>query len=283
LNVAFDLRREPILVYQMGKVASHSLRIGLERLVPGAVVHHAHHLNEQRLAAFEAECRSDTGVAAQQFQQLAELAGQRAFRDRICRDGRRWHIVSVAREPIAHLVSAFFQSLDFRLARIGAVGRSLPDQRDAIVAYLSAVLGRGLPGTTGHAAQPLFERVLSTSLTWFDDELRPATGFDMLDGPFPWAEGFALRRHDTANVLILRFEDLPDAAGTGVESWLGIPGFELASVNRTREKSTATLYEAVLSLLRLPARVLEDVYGTRYARTFYTEKERLALVGRWCD
>jgi hypothetical protein len=281
LNASGYRHGEPLLVYQMGKVASHSIRIGLERLVPGAEIYHVHNLNEPRLAAFEAECRADPAVAARQAQQLAEVAQQRAFRERICRDGRRWHTVSVAREPVAHLVSSIFQSLDFFLARIGAGDLDFAAQRDAITAYISDVLGRGLPGSAAYAAQPLFERALTTALTWFDEELRPATGFDMLVDPFPWREGFAIRRHDTANVLVLRFEDLPATASRGVEAWLDKPRFELASANRTHEKPSGRLYDAVVSSLRLPPALLEQLYATRYARAFYTEEERRALAARW--
>ena len=106
-------------------------------------------------------------------------------------------------------------------------------------------------------------------------------GVDGYDQPFAPARGYAVYHSDTADVLLLKLEMLNQAAPAAVRDFLGLSAFELVESNTADDKSYADLYKAFRRQLRLPDAYLDRVYGSRFARHFYSPAELDAFRRKW--
>ena len=84
-----------------------------------------------------------------------------------------------------------------------------------------------------------------------------------------------------ARVLLLRQENL-DAAPAALGGFLGRPApVPVPARNEAATKEYAGRYREFLASVRLPEPVLDEVYGSRYARHFYADSELERFRRRW--
>ena len=178
-----------------------------------------------------------------------------------------WMLVTSVRDPIARLVSRFFQ----QKSRFGtALDES---EADALAAELSAEFQRAN------------ERLGGTGWDWFEAELKGVLGMSVYDVPFDPEAGFGTVTTDYVRALILRSESLDEApaaltemfgSGRAVELKVG-----LKPENVSTDKGYAELYQAVLERFRPPPSYVERVYETRLARHFYSAEELDGFREHW--
>ncbi len=81
-------------------------------------------------------------------------------------------------------------------------------------------------------------------------------------------------------VLVIRLEDLDRIGGLALQEFLGLDNIELINTNIGEEKEYADLYR-LFKRKPLPDDYLQEIYNTRYARTFYTETEIAKFLVKW--
>jgi hypothetical protein len=259
-------QNQPIVVYQMGKVGSSSIVASLKALKLDRPVYHVHSLapagieNGKRM--YKRIFRNAQGT---DFRRAGHLFASEYLRKRMAglRRGERWKIVSLVRDPVAINVSGFFQIVDHYVPRFSErynAGSANID--DAIRAFL---------------AEFDHEEVL----TWFDVELKSTLGLDVFSQPFPKSEGYGIYRAEHAEALILRLEDINRCASEAFERFLDLEEFHLQTVNVAEGKSYEAAYREFKKRIKLPNCYLEKIYGSRYAKHFYTDEEITAFRARW--
>jgi hypothetical protein len=262
----------------MGKVASNSVLAGLRRALPQAEVAHSHLLDPGSFAHYErwfaADPQLPDALVASTRDQIAE---GRALRARLDGDGPRWRVVTLTREPVAHLVSVLFHHLDVfvRLARAGPT-----PCLDALHAFAVDTLQRWAATPAAIDREPA-RAALTLASRWFDEEPAASLGLDVYAAPFPFDRGHARHRTARADVVVLRVEDLGWAAPDAMRWLCGIERFVVPAENRAQDRASGPLYAEYLRTYRFPAPLVAAIYDTRYARHFYTDAERAALAERW--
>lgn len=252
-------RPRPVLVYQMGKVASQGVSASLEAV--GVHTHQIHFATAAGLAAAEAVYRrrwdATRGGAAHVWR------GQWVRRQMDADPSARWQVLTLVRDPVARNLSSFFQIADLKLQVDVRNHRDEDGLRRLRQEFLETFDEHDVPAT------------------WFDRELRAVTGVDLLDEPFDPARGWQLVHGDRADVLVIRFEDLRRCFSQAVEALLGVPDVELVSTNVSGSKDYGPNYRAVQDAITLPDWYLDQQYGSRYARHFYSQDELTAMRARW--
>jgi hypothetical protein len=167
-----------------------------------------------------------------------------------------WTVITTVREPIAQAVSAFFHG---SIRRGVAAGASVDE--------LSAEL--------------LDEHWERAPLRWFDREFAPALGIDVFAHPFDPQVGHGVIDTPAARVLLLRQENL-DTAPETLARFLGVAApVAVTARNQATAKEYGDRYGEFLREVRVPDPVLDDVYGSRYARHFYADSELTRFRRRW--
>ena len=250
----------------MGKVGSTSVYRALRAAAPEFTVYHVHTLDPRQIAwAQRAYARSypARGVIPH------HLMASRRLRDELAggQPRGRWKVVTLVRDPIARNVSSFFQDIQLRH----------PDYPYA---------ERVASGDTQGLAEELVTLFLARHdhdepLRWCDRELSGVLGVDVYAEPFPHDTGWATHRAASADVLVMRLEDVDEVLEPALRAFLGIGGVVPEQENVASDKSYADVYRAFLNRLRLPQSYVERMYTSPYARHFYSSSEREAFARRW--
>jgi hypothetical protein len=262
--------RGEVVVYQMGKVGSSSLTASFGRLSPPWFAHHIHQLTAaeaENLKAFVRRSFDHPLVTPAQLASLfRQLVSVEYLRKRIGSDWP-WKVVTLVRDPVARNLSGFFEILDLEMS-YGLESRLRERGADEVVRELGELFLRDYPNH-------------DLPLTFFDIELKRSLGVDVYDTPFPKERGYHIYRHGNVEVLLLKLETLDDCVGEAVERFLGIEGFEVVRSNIGSEKGYAATYRGLLRSIRLPDSYLDEMYGSRYTRHFYTPGEIAQFDARW--
>lgn len=235
------------VVYTMGKVASSSISSAIQ--AAGMPCHDIHTLNPVVLR------RTTRDWLERESFPPPHICVSMAFRDRLLVKRQRCLYISLVRDPLARNLSAYFQNLHLADAEIRDETR----------------------------ARELFTHFLATyphdhPLTWFDREYGDQLGIDVYETPFDPATGFL---HVPRHNLVLFRVDCPDAIKSRVLSRLLHRRIEVGRENDGGAKSYRERYDAVKSLAVFPASFTERVYGSQFARHFWTEAELTAFRARW--
>ena len=120
--------------------------------------------------------------------------------------------------------------------------------------------------------------------TFFEDELRPVTGIDILAEPIDRDRDFTIISNGKDSTLLYRFEDAQMSLSPGLATLTGCPHVELISANRSGEKDTAEFYKEFREKFRVPRQLCSAVYDNDpYIRHFYSGTEIDAFKARWTD
>lgn len=252
------IRREnPILVYSMGKAGTTSLTNALEALT-GRPVLKAHTLDRSEIRQRIETDRRERGLERAHFWWRGEWI---AINLRLSRN-RPWDVITAVREPIARAASAYFYNIQVRV-EAGKAAQPSADPEAHIAAIADFALGIGV------------------RRDWFRNELEPTTGIDVYSEPFPTAQGYQSIQRERFALLVLRYENLRDAAPTALQEFLSTEQpVELPSAN-VGSTRTAGPYANFLTDGRLPASVVEQVYSSTFSRHFYSAAERERFCSRW--
>ena len=263
---------QPIINYQMGKVGSSTVQASLVALGLDQPVYHVHFLNPVRVRQIEQQRRKY--FRTERYGRLRRPWLYEFLYEQIQRKDRRWKLVTLVREPIARNISTFFENLE------------VTEKADATAyAVKSAYYGFDIEVAL-ERPDPLielfFERLVhERPLRYFNDEIRTVFGIDVFDSEFPRERGFKIYQGDSADLLLVRLENLDQCAATAFKEFLGVDGFSLVSANVASGKVYAPLYRAFKRSICLPQDYIDGMYDSKYTRQFYSDEEIQQFRRRW--
>jgi transposase len=246
-------RKMPVIIYQMGKVGSSSLR---KSFPAGAykLALHVHHLQPDRIQ------RRKTQLIAQGQRPARHFYVAESVQRVLIAPQRRACFLTPVRDPVSRNLSAFFQAYERH------TGERYTDS-ELDVATLREIFLRDYPH--------------DRALTWFDDEFRQTLDVDVYSQPFPAETGYIEFDTHCGRVLVFRLELDDTTKERLIAQFLDVPAFRLKQANRASKKAYAAQYRRFKETMTLPDSYLDEMLNSRYARHFYTPAERDAIRRRW--
>lgn len=232
--------RELLLIYQMGKVASSTIKATAMSL-PQYEVHQVHRLVLGNILRVHQEHRSRNWQAP-----TGDPGGLYLQRD--IRNRRPAKVITLVREPIARNISYYFQNLDKILGRDRAHELPLED------------IIHGFPESFPYSDDPL---------TWFDYEFAVALDADIYSSGFAAGAPSYRWRAGAYDILVLRV-DTSDAEKTfALRDFLDARDLDLRRANMTSDKESAAAYRAFRETVKFPPRYLDHMLESKYAQFFF--------------
>ncbi len=242
----FLLRKEkskvPILIYQMGKVGSTTIFASLQK----------RRLNVATLHELDSPARGLSG----EINRLLESGA------------RGWKVITLVRDPLAQLVSGFFESMN-RRGHAAYVGPA---------AYTNLL-------TVGDLEKRFYGRILDFNkhpFQWFDEQLKANFDIDVFSCPFEKDKGHQVYKTGPAEVLLIRYEDLWSVGKKAIGDFLGLDKeFDWVPANVSREKSYAGQYQCFKEEAVIPEDYINKIYSDRRTKHFYAEQEIARFIQKW--
>ncbi len=260
-----NINRDPIIIYQVGKVGSRTVLLSLQRayqaLHLNIPIHHVHVL--ENLDELERNIRKNF---ANPVDNLDYIRKSKELRKQIDKNPRQhWKLISLVREPIARNIGSFFQN----------IAEYIPDWKEQ---YKKGTLSLD-------QLQKYFLNNQSIHIAadwWFDKQLKPLFGIDVFESDFPVETGFKIYKSPSSNasLLLIRLEDLNSCAERAMYEFLGLKDFTLYNTNVGDEKEYADLYKEFKEK-PLPKEYIENIYNMRSVRHFYSQDELEAFSSHW--
>ncbi len=235
----------PVIIFQMGKVASSTIEATLER-VPGLAVFRTHGLVKW----------GDVTAAPTARRELESWL----ILHRLVRPGISCKVVSAVRDPIARNLSAYFQNLD-----------QLHGVHDAHASLPMSKLVAGFFELHRHARP----------LEWFDAEFAAILGLNVYQHPFDQLRGFQRIKSDQFDVLVLRSETDDETKAQQLAEWVGTRSLRIIQKNIGETKSYAAVYREFLRSIRLPDDYVATMMDHQFTRHFFMPEAIAAMRKKW--
>lgn len=255
------LRVPPILVYQMGKVASSTVCASLREAGIDNTVLHLHFLSDDLPAHIEAH--KNSGIERIPYHLILGLAVKRQLRlraDNTCK------IITLVRDPIALFVSNIFQNPQF-------VEEDIKNEIGFISAdKIRAFLHRKM---SDPSAFSYFD-------DWFERELKSVFEIDVFAQPFDKNSGYQMYSRGNVEVLLIRVEDLSRVGPKAIGDFVGIGSPLRFKPHNARSKTKeGAEYDALLGSFCIEAEICKQIYSRKLVRHFYSEDMINSFVSRW--
>jgi len=260
--------RDTLVIYQMGKVGSSSIKKSIHNASLDMNVYHVHALTHQRISELEQVYKNASKVhgRAVVHSHLAESKYLRSLLDKGT-EGRRWKLITMVRDPVARNFSSFFQSFDQFFPEIAKKYQSgsvkMEDDVDFLAELFIKKFDHDMP------------------LRWFDAYLKTVFDIDVYAHNFPEANGYSTYNGPRADMLLLRLEDMDEYAAPALGNFLDLKEPALQDDNRAEGKSYQSAYRDFKSAIVLPDTYIDKMYESKFARHFYSSAELEAFKSKW--
>ena len=272
---------DPILIYQMGKVGSSSIRNSLFRCQDPrtrlVLMSHeyfpARNRDPDRIAIEPAyqdmlkreiahEQRIYQGFSLRQrlgWRFREKFYAERIYKTCVCSQ-HQLRVITLVREPVANNISMFFQLLGQYLG--ADIELSDYDIDKLIEIFIENYMH-------------------SRPLTWLDAEIKTNFDIDIFQHPFPVDQGYTVISRGRISLLVLRCELDDQKKAQAIADFLDLDEFEIVRTNVASEKSYARQYAEFKQHIRIPPALLDQMYNSKFARHFYSSEEREQFRARW--
>lgn len=262
--------REILFVHQMGKVGSSTLVKSLKHVEDASRlrIHYTHFLSPEGLALYEQlETSAVGGWAKLPGRKKRILTKSRIlsnhlyageFADRSCK------LISLVRDPVATNLSGFFYNNHWWPEDLVAHCRS---ERQG---WQQALLETFLSGYPHQVPE-----------VWFDWELKGVFGIDIFTTLFDQSAGYQIYQAANYPLLLIRLENLQELTVETISGFLGLKSFKLKRSNVAGEKWYGDLYRKFKASVELPPSYLDQMYGGRAVRHFYSPVEIERFRAKW--
>jgi len=257
----------PILIYQMGKVASQSIAEALFSQHYPAPVVRLHFASDHSIMAQQERLKQYP-----EFHDRASVQNQIqcAFRARKALAGsKRVKIIAGVREPVSREVASFFQNLQTILGKRWRRTTSGEQIREDLMEAIHDRWEDYPIGGTWPAAR------------WFDHEFKPVTGIDVYEYPFDHDRGYLILRLERVDLLIYKLENGAETIEQGLGDFFNISGFQLRKVNAAETKSYSSYYKKFINTVDISSDILNSAYDSKYVKHFYRPQEILEFQKKW--
>jgi hypothetical protein len=187
---------------------------------------------------------------------------------------KKLKIVTLTRDPIARNISAYFETF-FKVERSDSTNQyklksvydfeitiNIEDIEDLIELFFKKY---------DHDAP----------LTFFDRELKEVFGVDVYSSEFPKSKGYKIYNEEHADVLLIKLEKLNECANDAFKEFLDIDELNLIRANISTKKIYYPLYKRFLDSIILPDTYFNQMYASKYARHFYSDREINEFKAKW--
>ena len=254
--------KDPLLVYQMGKVGSNTILHSLKRLELERPIFHVHHLTYQGVKrVMKEQCERIKGdkelyLFYEKQRYLSEYVHKK-------KQKKHWYVVTLVGDPIARNIASFFYEIE----------RFVPNGTKEIKRRALSV------ESLLHFFMEKFYHL--EPINWFDSELKEVFGIDVFKGDFPKKRGYKIVKGDMADALVLKLECLNGIAEDAFYNFLHIHDLKLTNVNTAKEQYYYSVYCEFRDQVKFPAEYLDSLYDTKFMRHFYSREEIERFKERW--
>lgn len=264
---SYDSDHKTVVIYQMGKVGSSTVKHSLDKLGLPMNLYHVHALTKERIDWLE-----------NQFQYASSIKEKPVIHDHVIESiflrelidqnkHLNWKIITLIRDPIARNISTFFQSLDIFFPEWE---KDHNNKQNRLEDYVEEMIELFLQ-----------ESNHELPLIWFDSFLKPVFDIDVYAKKFPAEQGYDYYSRKNVELVLIRLEDINDCAETAINEFLSIDSFTLEKANISSEKDYSEAYSKFKKLIKLPNEYINEMYSSRFTQHFYTQGEIDKMKARW--
>ncbi len=276
LEQAFRRKTQsPILIYQMGKVGSSTVKKSLEQVSENSAIYHVHFLTKDLVS--ETEAKRKPYFRTNKHNLLTRPWMYQFLIRKIESDilDTKWKVISLTRDPIARNISAFFENLEITVLDSGQKFQIQSDIWDIEPRIIET-----------HNIKELidlfFDRFYHFDpMEFFDKEIKGTFGIDVYSTEFPTKKGYKIYANEIADILLLRMENLNQCVTEALGGFLGITTIQLFNENISNQKHYAALYRQFKKAITLPVEYVDQMYESRYMSHFYSDDEIKRFRSHW--
>lgn len=263
--------KNPIIVYQPGKVGSKTLEATLKFYQTPVVRCHG--------ILFSSEYDGVVGLK----QNITNLLKTR----------NKIKMITLVRDPIAKDIGHFFQKISEEESDVGWYVKGIMEEdfQTSFLNYLSIVTPFDF---TVNQNKKRFEKCMICHIDyigyksrkgafwgWYEEEMKNNLGIDILQCNFDKENGYGILECGNVELLILKLEKINNLQNI-LGEFVGVNGLELVSTNQAMEKSYKYAYKQFCDEVRIPRRYIEFCYKeNEYIEHFYNETERQEFYEKW--
>ncbi|WP_346839854.1 putative capsular polysaccharide synthesis family protein [Microbulbifer sp. SAOS-129_SWC] len=243
--------KNPVLIYQMGKVGSAAIRDSLNAI--GYPNYQVHYLRKPAIEKLEASIRERGEKTPPHIARSKEVIDLGILEKGV-------KVITLMRDPVARNVSAFFQNINSYFPN--------DDYRDV-------------------SSGALIDKFISSyshnvSTGWFSSEFKHVMGLDVTELEELRTSPYYALRHDGRDILLMKVESSDSDKKECLRAFLELDDeFELLRTNIGNEKSYKDQYRQFLKKIVLPKEYLDAMYGSAVVRAFYQEEEIESMRSKW--
>lgn len=167
---------------------------------------------------------------------------------------RQYDIVTLVRDPIERNLSEFF--------------RTIPTKTEYnYAAFLKSFLNK-------------YNHIWP--LVWYDIEFLPYTGLDLMSMHFDAVRGYQYYSLPGKNIVAIRTDRLSFLSSKIFSEFMNLHDLEIPVRNATNQRpGLDELYNKFCKDVCFPKGYVNFMFNSSYAKTFFTDRERVAAKGRW--
>jgi hypothetical protein len=242
----------PILVYQMGKVGSTTIKHTLDYYAISN--YQIHYLNEKTLDRIEARHLEKDLKVPLHIRRSKDVLEQGLLEEKPIK------VISLVRDPVARNISAFFQNIEsyFTKSELQAI-----DIETLIETFLN-------------------EYPHHISINWFEKELQANLDIDVCDIVDDKNQAYFTTKHKNVELLLIKVEASDDEKSKALADFVELPkNFELVSGNIGEDKSYSDIYIRFKDKIKFPKSYLDEMYKSKLIESIYPKDEIERMRKRW--
>ena len=268
----------PLLVHQMGKVASSSVAKSLNAANLGLQIYHTHFLRPEMTEKYEKRRREYLGTKREG--RLLHIWQYRYLYQRLQHDlksGKRWRVITLIRDPIARNISDFFENMEITPTA------STRQRKFSSIEYDFDIVVKD-NDFTELIGLFLEKFPHDYPANFLDYEIEGVFNVDLYESDFPADKGFKIYRGNQADVLLLRVENLTDCFTVALKEFLNIENLTLSNnTNIGSKKAYAETYRLFIESISFSESYIDRIYSTNFIKHFYTSTEINQFKARWLN
>ncbi len=241
----------PVIVYQMGKVASSTI-VKTLRESGYSNLFQPHRILAENIAKYEQKADKNN-----EYYIRVDEEGKTIDRYNLLKGSK---IITLVREPIERNFSAFFQNYKMM------TGDAFQDSNDSIEEMIGHFL-KNYPH--------------ETPIRWFEDEFNKVLGINLYDYPFDHEKGYSIINVNDTSILAMQSEISDKAKEEALQLFLGDSDIHIARANESSQKAYNDAYKKFKKEIVLPERYISEMYDSDYARYFYAAEEIESFKQKW--
>lgn len=266
----------PLLIHQMGKVASSSVNRSLNVADLGQHIYHTHSLRPEMINKYEKRRRKYLGTNLEG--RLTHIWQYRYLYQQLQRDiksGKKWKVITLIRDPIARNISDFFENIEIIPTNSAQQQKFRSREYDFEITV------------SDNDLEELIEFFLEKfphdyPAKFLDLEIKGIFSVDPYESDFPIEKGYKIYEGKQADILLLRVENLNDCYTEAFNQFLGIDNLTLSkNTNIGSQKEYADTYRIFKESIALSESFIDRMYSTDFIQHFYSDSEIQQFKARW--